>query len=133
MITGLAHVCFTVRDLDASIDFYQNKLGLQPAFDYRNEQGERYGIYLHLGQRSFVELFQGEDGPSEPHTSYRHFCLEVDDMEATVAQLRANGVEVGGTTRGKDRSWQAWLSDPDGNRIELQQYTAESKQMAALK
>ena len=29
---------------------------------------------------------------------------------------------------GADHSWQAWLADPDGNRIELHQYTPESKQ-----
>ncbi len=48
MIKGLAHVCFTVRDLDASIAFYQEKLGFTPAFDFINDRGERFGVYLHL-------------------------------------------------------------------------------------
>ncbi len=33
---------------------------------------------------------------------------------------------------GSDHSWQAWLSDPDGNRVELHQYTPESWQTPAL-
>ena len=33
---------------------------------------------------------------------------------------------------GGDNSWQAWTCDPDGNRIELHQYTPESKQTPSL-
>ena len=131
MVTGLAHVCFIVKDLDASIDFYRNKLALRPAFPFINEQGEQFGIYFHLGARTFLELFRGEPAPAGK-PSYQHFCLEVDDIQATVAGLRKNGVEVGEISLGSDRSWQAWLADPDGNRIELHCYTPESKQLSAL-
>jgi lactoylglutathione lyase len=132
MVTGLAHVCFVVRDLDTSIDFYGNKLGLRRAFDFTNDQGERFGIYFHLGQRTFLELFRGEVGERAARPSFQHFCLEVDDIEATAAQLRANGVEVGEVKMGSDHSWQAWLADPDGNRIELHAYTPESNQVKAM-
>ena len=133
MITGLAHVCFVVTDLDASIVFYRDELGLKPAFDFLNGQGERFGIYLHIGGRSFLELFQGEVGEPAARPSYQHFCLEVDDMAATVARLRANGVEVTDVKLGSDHSWQAWLTDPDGNRLELHAYTPESKQVPHLR
>jgi len=127
MIRGLAHVCFTVADLKASIAFYCGTLGSAPAFDFINERGERYGAYLHVGGRTFLELFQGEVGAPPDRPSYRHLCLEVDDIEATVADLRAKGVEVTAPKLGSDRSWQAWLADPDGNRIELHAYTPGSK------
>jgi predicted enzyme related to lactoylglutathione lyase len=54
--------------------------------------------------------------------------LEVDDLELTVAALRGRGVEVSNPKLGSDQSWQAWLADPDGNRIELHQYTPKSRQ-----
>ena len=133
MITALAHVCFVVRDLDASIAFYRDVLGLTPAFDFINEQGERFGVYLHVGGRSFIELFQGSVDAPAPAQSFQHICLEVDDIERTTATLRARGVEVTPVTMGSDASWQAWLADPDGNRIELHGYTPESKQAAWLK
>jgi len=133
MITALAHVCFVVSDLDASIDFYQHKLGFAPAFDFRNEQGERVGAYLHIGGRSFIELFQGTVAPPAAGQSYQHICLEVDDITATVAELQARGVEVTPVIMGGDQSWQAWLADPDGNRIELHGYTPESWQAPSLK
>lgn len=133
MITGFAHACFVVKDLEASLEFYRDKLGLKPAFDFTDEHGKRYGVYVHVGGRSFIELFQGEVAAPAQHQSFSHCCLEVDDIEQTVADLRARGVEVGEISFGMDNSWQAWLADPDGNRFELHQYTPRSWQAPSLK
>ncbi len=127
MITGIAHICYTVSDLDASQAFYCGQLGLKPGFDFVRD-GERFGMYVHVGGRNFIELFVGElTEPAEGQT-YRHLCLEVDDIQSTVAQLGDKGVEVSEPKMGTDHSWQAWVTDPDGNRIELHHYTPESKQ-----
>jgi len=40
---------------------------------------------------------------------------------------------VGQITLGSDNSYQCWLDDPDGNRIELHQYTPESRQTPHLR
>ena len=133
MIVGLAHICFTVSNLEESISFYKDKLGLSPAFDFINDKGKRTGIYLHIGGRNFIELFEGKLEQSAQNQSYRHFCLEVDDIQSTVSEFKKRGVEVSEVKMGGDNSWQAWLSDPDGNRIELHQYTPESKQNVGLK
>jgi len=133
MMKALAHVCFTVRDLDASIAFYQDSLGLRQAFDFVNDGGQRFGVYLHLGGRSFIELFRGDVAEPAKGQSFRHICIEVDDVAATVADLRAKGTEVTDPKLGSDHSWQAWLADPDGNRIELHGYTPESWQAPHLK
>lgn len=133
MITGLAHSCFVVRDLEKSIDFYQNKLGLAHAFDFINDEGKRFGVYLHVGGRSFIELFTGKPTPLDESQSFKHICLEVDDVAATVAMLRARGVETTDPKMGSDNSWQAWLTDPDGNKMELHGYTPTSKQNVAWK
>jgi lactoylglutathione lyase/glyoxylase I family protein len=132
MIKGIAHICFTVSDLDRALGFYQDGLGFEHAFDFMRESGERYGCYLHIGERNFIELFEGE--PSEPaeRPSFRHFCLEVEDIEDTVATLRDRGLEVSEIKLGKDQSYQAWLTDPDGNRIELHAYTPASWQAPSL-
>ena len=138
MITGLAHVCFTVSDLERSIQFYRDGLGLTPAFDFSDDNGRRYGLYLHAGGRSFIELFEGEVGEPAEKPSFRHICLEVDDtdaecpIESTVRSLRERGIKVSAIKLGKDHSYQAWIADPDGNRIELHGYTAESWQAPFL-
>jgi catechol 2,3-dioxygenase-like lactoylglutathione lyase family enzyme len=132
MIRGLGHLCFVAKDLEASIEFYRDALGMAPAFDFINENGERYGIYLHAGGRNFIEIFQGDPSKRDDSQSYRHFCLEVEDIEGTTAAIREHGVEVTPVKMGKDHSWQAWLEDPDGNRIELHEYTDKSKQNVSL-
>jgi len=133
MITGLAHICYTVTDLEASIEFYQNKLGFSHAFDFINDAGKRFGVYLHIGERNFIELFEGKVDGEVKGGSYRHSCLEVDDINSTASELRNNGAEVSEVKMGSDNSWQAWLTDPDGNRIELHQYTPTSKQNVGFK
>ncbi len=133
MVKGIAHVCFTVRDLERSVAFYVGALGLRPGFDFINEKGVRYGVYLCAGGRNFLELFEGEVGEAAARPAYRHLCLEVEDVAAAAETLRAKGVEVTPVKLGKDNSWQAWVADPDGNRIELHGYTPESLQTAALK
>ena len=132
MITGLAHVCFVVRDLNKAVEFYVSKLGLPIAFEFKNEQGVRYGVYLKAGGRCFVELFHGEVTAAGGKPSFQHICLEVEDIEKTVADLRGKGIEVGPITLGCDQSYQAWLKDMDGNAIELHAYTADSWQRPHL-
>lgn len=128
MIKALAHVCFTVKDLAAAERFYCGLLGLPLAFEFRNDERGRYGMYIKVGARSFIELFTAEPGAVPAQGSYRHLCLEVDDAVREVERLRAAGVAVTDPKLGMDRSWQAWIADPDGNRIELHQYTPESWQ-----
>jgi catechol 2,3-dioxygenase-like lactoylglutathione lyase family enzyme len=133
VITGFAHICFIVRDLEASIAFYSGKLGFKHGFDFINDKGEKFGVYLHIGGRCFIELFQGQVAERAEKQSYQHFCLEVDDIESTVTALREKGVELTPVKMGSDNSWQSWLKDPDGNRIELHHYTPKSKQQPSLK
>ena len=132
MIQGIAHVCFTDQDLDRSVAFYE-ALGCRHAFDFTRDSGERFGAYLHVGGRTFIELFIGDLADPAEGQRYRHMCLEVDDIHKTVEELRSRGLEVEDIKMGSDHSYQAWLSDPDGNRIELHHYTKESKQTPHLK
>ena len=130
MITGIAHLCFTTPDLDRVLGFY-GALGLPVAFEFKRDDGARYGAYLRVGNRAFIEFFVGGPKPANAAT-YQHICLEVDDIVKTVAELRARGVEVSDPAMGSDHSWQARLADPDGNRVELHAYTPASWQAPHL-
>lgn len=132
MVLGLAHVCFVVSDLNRAVEFYGDHLGFQVAFEFRRDSGERYGVYMKAGKRTFIEMFQGVLGPRAEKQSYGHICLEVDDVAKTVAELRAKGLELTDAKLGMDQAWQAWLADPDGNRIELHGYTPQSWQTPHL-
>jgi lactoylglutathione lyase/glyoxylase I family protein len=102
---------------------------LAHAFDFRDDTGRRTGVYLSTGNRSFIEIFESAHEDYAETQSYKHLCLEVDDIEKAVAELVARGVETTPPFFGDDNSWQAWLTDPDGNRIELHAYTPKSKQL----
>jgi lactoylglutathione lyase len=57
---------------------------------------------------------------------FSHFVIKVESMAATVAELTARGIEVDTpeSPDGSDGFRTAWLTDPDGNRIELVQWPA---------
>jgi lactoylglutathione lyase len=89
-------------------------------------------VYLHISGDRFLELFP--NGP-EPGTgvkqSFRHICLQTDDLLAEVESLRAQGVTIDREPKtGLDHNLQAWITDPDGNPIELMQISDESPQRA---
>ena len=124
--------------------FYWDLLGATLKFRCLNQQGEMIGCYFSIGENTFVEVFDHADAHrrsqssqpleplEEPRDSwlmrYNHFCFQVDGLDAFVATLTARGVSVTGRKTGNDRSLQAWIKDPDGNLIELQDCTPESRQ-----
>lgn len=65
--------------------------------------------------------------------SYSHLCLEVDDMDVTVREMQDAGIAIdSGPQTGKDGNRQAWVKDPEGNRIEFMQMMPDSLQMRAI-
>ena len=136
MITAIGHAAFAVSDLDRSLDFYVRGLGLREAFRLYNDRGETWIVYLQVRGLDFLELFPDArpraGGEPAAHPSFRHLCLMVDDIQATLGELEARGVRADGPARqGRDHNWQAWLTDPDGNRIELMQISPDSPQQQA--
>jgi lactoylglutathione lyase len=133
-ITDLGHVALACADLDASLDFYA-KLGITEAFRLKRDDGSTILVYLHLGGDRFLELFPG--GPSAEEraaagpATFRHLCLVSDDIAGDVARLREQGITIDrDLSIGLDANTQAWITDPDGNAIELMQLHAISPQRA---
>jgi catechol 2,3-dioxygenase-like lactoylglutathione lyase family enzyme len=76
-----------------------------------------------------VEVWGGKVEELIVGTRYRHFCLEVTGLEEYCAELKNKGVEVSEVSTGMDFSRQAWITDPDGNQIELIEYGSQSLQL----
>lgn len=133
-ITDLAHTALACANLDASLAFY-GKLGLEESFRLKRDDGSTMLVYLHVGGDRFIELFPGgPDAASRADKgamSFRHICLMTDDIAADVERLRASGVTIDREVSiGRDSNKQAWISDPDGNPIELMQISPISPQRA---
>jgi lactoylglutathione lyase/glyoxylase I family protein len=92
--------------------------------------GSWLGFYLGAGGRSHVEVFAASEAERSGRGGIDHFCLEVESIEDAVTHLRGRGVAVTDKALGCDETWQAWVTDPNGVRIELFEYTGGSAQFA---
>jgi len=127
LIKQVAHVCIFAHDLAATEAFWTGVLGMPIAFRF-SRKGAAYGFYLDAGGRTNIEVFQKEDTSFSDANQINHICLEVENLDDAVAQIRAAGVEITDKSFGVDDTWQAWTTDPNGVKIELFEYTAKSAQ-----
>ena len=128
MIKAIAHICISTKDLDETENFYCSCLGLSKKFDFIRD-GKVFGYYLQINDNNFIEVFQTGANSSEEEPQIKHFCLEVDDIDKTIEEVRNCSVNITDKEMGGDNSWQAWLTDPNGIKIELHQYTEKSNQV----
>lgn len=135
-ISGLAHVAIKVTDLDRTLDFYVNKLGFAEMMRLHNDKGSVWLVYLRITDDQYLEVFPGAENDRAPGwnaNGMNHMCLAVDDINALVAEIEAAGIPLLMPLKlALDGNWQAWIEDPDGNRIELMQMDPESLQLKAI-
>ena len=127
LVKQLAHVCIFAHDLDATEAFYRDALGMGVVFRFLKD-GRAIGYYLDAGGRSNVEVFAKAETEFSERNAINHLCLEVEDMDATLAHFRGLGIPFREKSFGCDDTWQAWITDPNGVKIELFEYTEKSAQ-----
>lgn len=127
IVRQLAHVCIFARDVQETADFYEAALGLEIKFRF-NRDGAFYGFYLDCGGQTNIEVFHKPEAEFSETDRINHLCLEVTDLDAAVAHIREQGIEITDKKRAVDHTWQAWLRDPNGTKIELFEYTPQSLQ-----
>lgn len=134
------HVGISVADIDRSIAFYRDVLGLRQLMDIMPFGGEQFEAIMDIpgvngrmcmmgGDTLQLELFEfaeaKEKDPNYPVSDrgYSHFGVFVEDIDATYERLRSDGVRIhcpvvtfmGGSMRA------AYCRDPDGNVFEIMQ------------
>jgi predicted enzyme related to lactoylglutathione lyase len=115
-VTNISHVLYPVADVDTSVDFLKNTLGL-----YAQPRGST--VYMGLGD-TLLEVVKAEPGV-EPTTLYA-VGMAVDDLDATLAELQAKGVEIVREPWQARTFWgrQAVIRDPGGASIALREWRA---------
>ncbi len=112
-VLGVHHVSLNVADVDAALAFYTGVLGLPSRVD-RPDFGFG-GAWLDVGGEQ-IHLIAAPT----PQNLGQHFALRVADIDATVAELRGQGIEVTEPSPvGPGR--QSFLVDPSGNAVEIYQ------------
>ena len=160
-IKAIHHCGLVVRDLDRSIYFYHDILGLP----FANEPTEWLSgpqleagvgvpgatlrqVALWAGEHSLMELIEYGNRPESSTSSVpnnymgaAHVCFLVEDVRARKAELEAKGVQfytdVNVVDDGPLAGWRwVYFSDPDGLALELVEiayYLKEEREAAAAK
>ena len=120
--TSVNHVALYVFDLQKSVDFYKNVLGLQqlpePFKDGKH-------VWLQMGPHSQLHIIQGA-AKVEPHDKNSHLAFSVKDLKKFMARLDNTGVRYGSWTSDEKRTTarpdgveQVYLQDPDNFWVEV--------------
>jgi catechol 2,3-dioxygenase-like lactoylglutathione lyase family enzyme len=147
-IKNVSHIAIGVRNVDVSLPFWTEVVGLHVSLDSHEEftvEGtvmRRRGVYLREREGAdepFVVLDEGLTAPyeGEPKPLFQigvhHFGFWVDDIDAIAARARAAGTPIvvepsesgsdttlyGEPTGGRVRSM--FVRDPDGNTVQFDQ------------
>lgn len=122
------HTMVRVKDLDASLHFYCNLLGLVETRRIENEQGRFTLVYLaapldaeraRAEKQPEVELTYNWDTEDyQGGRNFGHLAFEVDDIYAACEKMAAGGVTINRPPRD---GWMAFVRSPDGISVELLQ------------
>ncbi len=117
------HFGVRVSDLENSLTFYK-ALGYEVVGEVP-ETPIGHLVMLQLPDDEFVsiELVDDPSTPIEPGNALSHLAVHVQDMGATLGRLAEHGLDAEQGMKQDDGMWTAFLTDPDGLRIELVQWT----------
>ena len=114
------HTMVRVTDVDQSLDFYCNKLGLKEVRRKDVPQGRYTLIFLAPpGQEGVAEIELTHNWDPEPYDEGRnfgHLAFEVEDVYATCERLMASGVTINRPPRD---GYMAFVRSPDNISVEL--------------
>jgi catechol 2,3-dioxygenase-like lactoylglutathione lyase family enzyme len=130
-ILELDHIVLNVSDIDRSLKFYREVLGLKGERVDEFRAGQVSFPSVRINAATIIDLFPAEratPAPAKVDRNLNHFCLVVgtDDFTGIVDYLQANQVTIreGPVSRwgARGRATSVYFPDPDGNEIEIRCY-----------
>jgi glyoxylase I family protein len=133
-ITELDHIVLNVSDIDRSVKFYTDVLGLQAERLEDFKAGKVGFPSVRINADTIIDLFPIKSGAREQNTGEKrdgnlnHFCMVVgkEDFSSIVDYLKANAITIreGPISRwgARGRAVSVYFLDPDGNEIEIRCY-----------
>jgi catechol 2,3-dioxygenase-like lactoylglutathione lyase family enzyme len=117
-VTGLDHVVVNSADIERSLTFYCDVLGLEPVRVDEWRRGEVFFPSVRVNAATIIDLFPAE----RTGENVNHFCLVVDDdIDALVARF-PEGSRHEGLFGARGYASSLYVADPDGNTVELRRY-----------
>ncbi len=121
MVTKLLHTRYRVQDLDRTVNFYKDVLGLVEVRRHKSPRGSEL-VFLKAPQsQELVEICSfPASGPVVVGPDLTHLAFEVDDLEKFAAHAAAKGYPLSdGPTKSSSGSVLAFIDAPEGYEIEL--------------
>ena len=129
-ITEMDHIVLRTRDVEESLRFYVEVLGLQAERVEQWRAGEVRFPSARLNADTIIDFFASENMPEDKDgpRNQDHFCMVIDytDMDDLKANMEAIGVEI---QVGPGKRWGShgdgislYIYDPDDNVVELRHY-----------
>jgi len=113
-ITGVDFVSVPVQDIDRAVEFYGEVLGLPE----RKRWGSMPGVEFQAGNLTLALMVPEAFGQTFSANALP-IALQVDDVDATRADLQAKGVKFHGEILDSGVCHQTFFKDPDGNPLDL--------------
>ncbi|MFI6331360.1 VOC family protein [Micromonospora chersina] len=120
-VTGFDHLVLAVTDVERSLSFYCDTLGLAPVRVDRWRAGEVPFPSVRVNADTIIDLVCGEPDGS----NVDHFCLVVEPLDwAEVVESGVFTVLTGPVPRfgARGTATSIYVRDPDGNTVELRWY-----------
>lgn len=119
-VRGINHVTFAVSNLQKSIDFYTNALGLPLVKQWDG------GAYLTAGN-DWICLSPDAQARTSPHPDYTHMAFDVaaEDFEDIKQQCLHHGALEWKKNKSEGNSF--YFLDPDGHKLEIHVGTLQSR------
>jgi predicted enzyme related to lactoylglutathione lyase len=118
LVTGVDFVSVPTTDLEASMDFYGNVLGLERSSVWQRPGHEPVGAEFETGTVTLA-LLACERLGIEFAANHVPIALRVDDVAAARSELESRGVEFNGDIIDSGVCHQAFFKDPAGNTVGL--------------
>jgi len=121
MIKKLLHTRYRVTDLDKTVAFYRDVLGLQEIRRHLSGRGSQLVFFKAPGSDEEIEICKYDaSGPVVVGPDLTHLAFEVDDLDAFAKQSAAKGYPLSdGPHPNSDGGAIAFIDAPEGYEIEL--------------
>jgi lactoylglutathione lyase len=121
LVTKLLHTRYRVNDLERTVKFYREVLGLTEVRRHKSPRGSELVFLQTPGSEELIEItcYPGS-GPVQVQPDLTHLAFAVDSLDEFARHLAAHGLKYSdGPTTSANGSTFAFIDAPEGYEIEL--------------
>jgi len=120
-VTKLLHTRYRVDDLERTVKFYRDVLGLEEIRRHKSPRGSELVFLKAPGSEEQIEItYFPSSGPVQVQPDLTHLAFEVDSLDEFAKHLAAHGLKFSdGPTASSNGTVFAFIDAPEGYEIEL--------------